>query len=586
MIIEPAKSEYRQLLNAKKDLLVFTLGNETISPFRLNPFEFIHGIDVLTHIDYLKTVFSAAFPMYASMPYLLEEAIVEIYLDYGWDLASSTNKYFDIETTEDFSDYFPTLQDLYNKIDVVVKEKKYAQQLSMDLSAALKARLSSLLTGSKGLMLNTKKSTSIKTLLENNVVLELKYIGDDDEKAFLMGMIFTMIYEYREANNKNDSSLKHLTLIEEAHRLLKNVPDYVSQEVGNARGKAVETFANVLSEVREYGEGILIADQIPAKLTPDVLKNTSLKIVHRTLAKDDRDFVGDTMSLSEEQKKEMPLLRVGQAIVHREDLDKAFLIQVDPAKEKLNKFIDNKILSKSMSKFHKKNTEIYEKIKGISLLKNANNALTKIDFRRLILECENSFDAFLMTAIDAKASEMKISFKLMNSILKEYYKIEDKTLLWCHYCNSTKRFIEELREKHPNSLDKTIDLHNEIINLLHSLILEQKNIDEKIKKYKMSFAEVVAFNNIYEYFAEKFVNYDEVYKNLSKDFVKSDFQKIIKDTFEFLTIKISELTFNAKFDNDILKLMHVAFLNYVLIANPKKEKIIKEYLTFFNQINK
>jgi len=94
MVIDPAKTEYRFLLNAEglgKELLIFTLGEERESPFRLNPFEFAHGFPLLSHIDLIKAIFNASFPMYASMPYLLEKAILAIYEERGWDVAASTN---------------------------------------------------------------------------------------------------------------------------------------------------------------------------------------------------------------------------------------------------------------------------------------------------------------------------------------------------------------------------------------------------------------------------------------------------------------------------------------------------------------
>jgi DNA helicase HerA-like ATPase len=353
LVIEPAKTEYRQLLNLIPDLRIFTLGQEMVSPFRLNPFEFIRGTELLSHIDYLKAVFNAAFPMYASMPYLLEEAIYEVYLDKGWILATSQNRYFNEDAPDDvFYDYLPTLQDLLDKIDVVVKSKHYAQQLTMDLSAALKARLSSLIHGGKGFMLNVRRSIPWQVLFDSQVVLELRAIGDDDEKCFLMGLLFTMLYEYRQKHHDADGTLKHVTLIEEAHRLLRHVPMHSGMETANTRGKAVETFTNILAEVREYGESILIVDQIPAKLSPDVVKNTSLKIVHRLLAQDDRDFVGSTMILTEEQKLELPLLKVGRVVVHREGMDKPFHLQIPDIKSTCKKISSDNI-SDQMSLFQR-----------------------------------------------------------------------------------------------------------------------------------------------------------------------------------------------------------------------------------------
>jgi hypothetical protein len=337
LVIEPAKQEYRALLadpKMGKNLQVFTLGDETVSPFRINPFHFAHGYSLLTHIDLLKAVFNASFPMYASMPYILEEAILDVYTNRGWDLASSRNHYIDV-SKEDYTAYLPTLQDLYNQIDVVVERKKYAQRLSMDISAALKARIKSLLVGGKGLMLNCPRTYPLELLFEKPTVMELKHVGDDSEKAFLMALVLINLYEYCETSRNYSGGLQHITLFEESHRLLKNIPPSMSAEGANPRGKAVEMFSDILSEIREYGEGFIIVDQVPAKLTPDALKNTNLKILHRVVAADDRESVGNAMNLTLEQKEHVVRLRVGQAVLHNEYLDNPVLVQINFIKDNL-----------------------------------------------------------------------------------------------------------------------------------------------------------------------------------------------------------------------------------------------------------
>lgn len=336
LVIEPAKTEYRVLLADSLlgvNLQVFTLGDEQTAPFRLNPFAFIRGFNLLTHIDLLKAVFNASFPMYASMPYILEEALLEVYTERGWDIASSSNRFVDVATA-DFTPYLPTLEDVYNQIDSVVERKRYAERLTMDISAALKARLQSLLIGGKGLMLNTQQSIPIEQILDRPTVLELRYIGDDDEKAFLMAILLVLIYEYCQVNRPSDK-LQHLTLVEEAHRLLKNIPPAIAAETANARGKAVELFTDILAEIREYGEGFIIIDQIPSKLAPDVVKNTNLKILHRLVAQDDRHAVGNAMGLNSEQLDQVVHLEKGEAIIHNADLDTPVLTKILSLKDDL-----------------------------------------------------------------------------------------------------------------------------------------------------------------------------------------------------------------------------------------------------------
>lgn len=331
MVVDPAKTEYRFLSYAaglEKDLLVFTLGDESLAPFRLNPFEFHPRFSLLGHIDLVKAVFNAAFPMYASMPYLLEEAILAIYRDRGWDIAESTNQFADLNDPQAIAPYWPQLSDLYAKVDAIVSSKRYGAQLTQDLSAALKARLGSLLQGNKGRMLNTPRSTPFKELLERPVVLELRGVPDEDEKAFIMALIFIRLYEACRARPLGDR-LRHMTLIEEAHRLLRNVPMTVSAESANPRGKTVEMFADMMAEMRVYGESFVIVDQMPSKLIPDVIKGSNLKIVHRLLALEDRMAVGNAMNLLPNQLDELTRLKQGRAVVHSEELEEACLVRID-----------------------------------------------------------------------------------------------------------------------------------------------------------------------------------------------------------------------------------------------------------------
>ncbi|RJR44328.1 MAG: ATP-binding protein [Deltaproteobacteria bacterium] len=359
LVIESAKSEYRSLIKipAFQKMKIFTVGDETTSPFRINPFEVPQNILVQTHIDYLKSLFSAAFVLYPPMPYVLEQSIQEIYEDRGWDLARNTNS-----RGLDSPRRFPTLADLAQKIGVVVDRMGYSERITMDVKAGLLARINQLLLGGgKGLMLNTRKSLDDSILFETPCLLELKQLVSDDEKAFLIGLLLIRLYEYYEARTDAYSGEpKHLTLIEEAHRLLRNVsPEQGNEVTANPRGRAIEVFANILSEIRAYGEGILMAEQIPVKLTPDAIKNTNLKIIHRLVAEDDRQLVGATMNLSDTQKRYLATLQPGEAAAYSEGMQKPVLINVPlAASKKTGQSVSNQEIYITMKPFWQKYPEI------------------------------------------------------------------------------------------------------------------------------------------------------------------------------------------------------------------------------------
>lgn len=344
MVIEPAKAEYRAMANMpelRNDLLIISAGvnQSSVCPLRMNPFAFNPGKDhdanrvhVLTHIDRLKATFNSSFPMYASMPYILEEAILQVYRERGWDLGRSINRYVDIYK-EDFSEYLPTLYDLYLKVESIVQSKGYYQEQQMNIQAALKARLASLMVGAKGSMFNCLHSIPDDELWNRPVVIELDNMGDDDEKAFLMGLLVSKLYEYRKATLNPEELVggmpKHVLVIEEAHRLLANVPETTAGlETANVKGKAVSAFVDMLSEIRAMGQSVMVVDQLPSRVSPNIVKGTGAKIIHRLLAKDDRETVGHTMGLSDDQIDDLCQLRTGECVVSQNGDRKSYMCKV------------------------------------------------------------------------------------------------------------------------------------------------------------------------------------------------------------------------------------------------------------------
>lgn len=331
LVIEPAKTEYRVMAEKEfPEMLVFTLGKETGAPFRLNPFEFFEGENITSRVDMIKASMEAAFDMEAAIPQLLETAIYECYEDKGWNI--STNKNYIYENP--FADgvfSFPTLGDLERKIEKVVKDQGFDDRLRDEYIGSMRARLKGLTVGSKGQMLNTPRSIDFVELLDKKVVLELEYIKSASEKSLIMGFILANLSEAIRVkyNQVGKKSINHLTLIEEAHRLLSK---YMPGDSMNKK-QGVEMFADMLAEVRKYGESLIIADQIPNKLTPEVLKNTNTKIVHKIFAQDDKEAIGNTMALKDEQKEHLSYLSSGRAIMMMPGLSKAIQVQIDKTEE-------------------------------------------------------------------------------------------------------------------------------------------------------------------------------------------------------------------------------------------------------------
>lgn len=328
LVIEPAKTEYRVLKGICPELIVFTPGRQDIAPFYLNPFELIPGEAITSRADMLKATMEASFDMDAAIPQILEAAIYKAYEDKGWNIGDNSWNPPDYdEEVNPFDDgvyAFPTLSDFVKATEDIVLSQGFDQRLKDDYLGSIRARLQGLLVGAKGMMLNNYRSVNFLDLLDKKVVIELEEIKNGTEKSLIMGFILTNLLEALKYKHRQDPGFQHITLVEEAHRLLSN---YAPGDSMNKK-QGVEVFADMLAEVRKYRESLIIVDQIPSKMTPEVLKNTNTKIVHKIFAQDDKDIIGNTMALEKEQKEFLSNLVPGRAVVFTQGLSKAIQVQV------------------------------------------------------------------------------------------------------------------------------------------------------------------------------------------------------------------------------------------------------------------
>jgi len=328
LVIEPVKSEYRRWTGPETDQLplVFTAGREGCAPLRLNPFEVQPGTSVSEHLDLLRAAFAASFGLWTPLPQVLEQSLHAVYADKGWDLARNSNRRGGADGTTP-ARAFPTLTDLVRKVGVVTERLGYGQETTDEIRSALMTRLNALRVGGKGRLLDVERSLPAETLFGRSTVIELEGLGADEDKAFVMALLMVQLAAYRRRLGPS-RSLTHVLVIEEAHRLLTNVSQQREERAADPRGKAVETFVNLLAEVRAYGQGVIAVDQVPVKLAPDLIKNTNLKIAHRVVAETDRRALGGAMVMDEDQMTALATLSVGEAAVFGAGDDEALLVRV------------------------------------------------------------------------------------------------------------------------------------------------------------------------------------------------------------------------------------------------------------------
>ena len=338
LVIEPAKAEYRVMAERLANQpMVFRIrpGEAGAPAVGINPLEPSRDprhpgryFPLQTHADLVRALFQAAFQADAPFPQVLAAGLQKCYEEQGWDLTLAETR------IPGGHPRFPTLADLQRAAREVVTEIGYGEQLTRDMRGFVDVRLGSLRRGTPGRFLDGGHPLDLERLLASNVVLELEDIGDDLDKAFVMGIVLIRVAEHLRMLHGQDRSvpLCHVLVIEEAHRLLRRV------EGNNPAAHAIELFANLLAEVRAYGQGVIVAEQIPSKIAVEVIKNTALKIVHRLPAQDDRDLVGATMNMTEPQSQYVVSFREGEAAVAADKMDfpvraKMFYEEIPRSKE-------------------------------------------------------------------------------------------------------------------------------------------------------------------------------------------------------------------------------------------------------------
>ncbi|MER5602479.1 DUF87 domain-containing protein [Streptomyces sp. NPDC002265] len=322
-VLEPVNTDhddYRWLatLPGFEDMLVLTAGDEETAPLRLNPFEVPAGVRISTHAGNLLDCFDAAFGLWDPLPFLYRTALTDVYRRKG----------LDVNATARGDEEWPVLADFVDIMENVADGYDYAGEARANIVAASRLRARSLAEGACGPVLSAPRSMPIGELLSRPVVVELASLGDAQQQALVMALLLNAMTEHYKVH-RDSSRLAHVTLVEEAHRLLRRPqPGAGSAKEGDATARAAEAFANTLAENRKYGEGLVVIEQDPSKLIPDAYKNTALKIVHQLKAEEDRRLVGDTMLMSDDQRDHAAVLPKMSAYAAHSRIDRPVLVEV------------------------------------------------------------------------------------------------------------------------------------------------------------------------------------------------------------------------------------------------------------------
>jgi hypothetical protein len=304
LVIEPAKNEYRALVQSIPDLQVFTPGKNFISPFVFNPLAPPKNVKLETYKSTLKTAFAAAVSMSTPLDKIFEETINNCYSDFRWlDTYTSDNKgrIFNI------ADFIKCFSEIFDAIGYTGEAK--------NIGLAGLVRLQSLVN-----LFDNYYSIPIEDLLSKPTVIELAAIENSDQKALIISLLLLSILAYVNANYVGEGGLKNVILLEEAHVLL-DADTNAGEGEANPSAIAQGLVKRMLAEIRSYGVGLIIADQSPRKVTLDVVALTDIKMAFRLVEATDKQILTDSTNMSEIQTGRLAKLKPGEAFFFFNKLD-------------------------------------------------------------------------------------------------------------------------------------------------------------------------------------------------------------------------------------------------------------------------
>ena len=309
LVIEPVKGEYHSLPGMKR----YTMVTSDAASLQMNPFWFPEGSSLQYHIDSLKLIITSAFALSAAMPNILEQCLYRIYVNCGWDFVSGKNIYWNQLPHEDL---YPTFRSLCDEVELYLNSSEFGNENRSNYKGALLSRLQSFTGGVKGVLLNTTKHIPFDEWDRTDVVIELDALADDADKAIVMGALLIQYFQYVKyhSEHKAKDGLKHLFVLEEAHHLFKEDRKSGIEDSAASSSHLVEMLNNLLAEARAYGEGFIIVDQSPSSVSPSVLKNTGVKIVHRVDFGDDIELLQKGLLLNEGDRM-CASLKIGEALI-------------------------------------------------------------------------------------------------------------------------------------------------------------------------------------------------------------------------------------------------------------------------------
>lgn len=482
MVIEPAKGEYKEVFCKNSSVTIYGTNPKKTHLLRINPFKFPEDIHVLEHIERLVEIFNVCWPMYAAMPAILKDSIERAYSMSGWNLQTSVNQY-----SLGNDNIYPTFSDVLLQVNAIIEESRYSSDSKGDYIGALTMRLNSLTNGINS-MVFTCNDIPDEKLFDENVIIDLSRIGSTETKSLIMGLLIIKLNEYRMTTcKKKNSNLRHFTILEEAHNILKRTSTEQISESSNLMGKSVEMIANSIAEMRTYGEGFIIADQSPGMMDMSVIRNTNTKIILRLPDISDRELVGKAANLNDEQIEELAKLRTGVAAVYQNNWIEPVLCKVEEWK-----YYDNEPYNNPEKVYTDQNLKarIVEMLLKPACEKPVEHDLSENEMFKKVLKSSLTADIKIAILKFMKESDIDKIRNLRKRIIYQIFSPDQVLVSSLIYRNDIQEWYHLMKDK----LEPDISQYGEteVDKILAILTREKANMDTR-REYAELYHNLITF---------------------------------------------------------------------------------------------
>jgi len=334
VVIEAAKTEYRLVKTLRncgdpvvealaESLQIHTPGVERLAPMRFNPLWRPAGVDLDEHIDQLLRCFKASMPLFDPLPAILAEAIEAVYEKHP------------------AYDRPPTIDELIQAARQILANKGYSQAVQSDFRAALEVRLGTLTRRTVGRSLRSKECIpDIAQVIESYSIVELDPLESEVKCLFTLFLLTAIQQHIRKHPRTDDTPSAYprlVIVIEEAHNIVGRSTDtQAGENHTDTKACATELICRMLAEFRALGVGLILVDQFPSLMAPQVIKSTGTKLAFRQVDREDRETLADTMLFGGLEYEEIARLLPGQAFLFSEGYHRAHRVRTPNIAKLLN----------------------------------------------------------------------------------------------------------------------------------------------------------------------------------------------------------------------------------------------------------